>query len=84
MELGTAYTELAHPLEQRKRFTEQSLLAAGGDPEAMEIDEPFLTALEFGMPPTGGLGLGVDRMVMFLTGTTIREVLAFPFVKPEK
>ncbi|USR78775.1 bifunctional lysylphosphatidylglycerol synthetase/lysine--tRNA ligase LysX [Arcanobacterium pinnipediorum] len=84
MELGTAYTELAHPLEQRKRFTAQSLLAAGGDPEAMEIDEPFLAALEFGMPPTGGLGIGIDRMVMFLTGTTIREVLAFPFVKPEK
>lgn len=84
MELGTAYTELAHPLEQRARFTQQSLLAAGGDPEAMEIDEPFLTALEFGMPPTGGLGIGMDRMVMFLTGTTIRDVLAFPFVKPEK
>lgn len=84
MELGTAYTELSHPLEQRGRFTEQSLLAAGGDPEAMEVDEPFLTALEFGMPPTGGLGIGMHRMVMFLTGTSIRDVLAFPFVKPEK
>ncbi|WP_216452187.1 bifunctional lysylphosphatidylglycerol synthetase/lysine--tRNA ligase LysX [Arcanobacterium phocae] len=84
MELGTAYTELSHPLEQRSRFVQQSLLAAGGDPEAMEVDEPFLEALEFGMPPTGGLGIGVDRMVMFLTGTSIREILAFPFVKPEK
>ena len=83
MELGTAYTELADPLEQRKRLTEQSLKAAGGDPEAMEIDENFLTALEFGMPPTGGLGIGVDRLVMFLLEQNIREVLAFPFVKPE-
>lgn len=79
MELGTAYTELADPLEQRKRLTEQSLKAAGGDPEAMEIDENFLTTLEFGMPPTGG----VDRLVMFLLEQNIREVLAFPFVKPE-
>ena len=83
MELGTAYTELADPLEQRERLTEQSLKAAGGDPEAMEVDENFLTALEFGMPPTGGLGIGVDRLVMFLLEQNIREVLAFPFVKPE-
>jgi len=83
VELGTAYTELVDPIEQRRRLTEQSLRAAGGDPEAMEIDEAFLTALEFGMPPTGGLGLGVDRVVMFLTGGTIRQTLAFPFVRPE-
>lgn len=83
MELGTAYTELADPIEQRKRLTEQSLLAAGGDPEAMEIDDAFLDALAFGMPPTGGLGIGVDRLIMFLTGTQIRDVLAFPFVKPD-
>lgn len=82
MELGTAYTELADPLEQRKRLTEQSLKAAGGDPEAMEVDENFLTALEFGMPPTGGLGIGMDRLVMFLLEQNIREVLAFPFIKP--
>lgn len=82
MELGTAYTELADPFEQRARLTAQSLLAAGGDPEAMEVDESFLTALELGMPPTGGLGLGVDRIVMLLTGATIRESIAFPFVRP--
>ena len=83
VELGTAYTELVDPIEQRRRLTEQSLRAAGGDPEAMEIDEAFLAALEFGMPPTGGLGLGVDRVVMFLTGGSIRQTLAFPFVRPE-
>jgi lysyl-tRNA synthetase class 2 len=81
-ELGTAYTELADPFEQRAKLTAQSLLAAGGDPEAMEVDESFLTALELGMPPTGGLGLGVDRIVMLLTGATIRESIAFPFVRP--
>ncbi len=80
-ELGTAYSELTDPVEQRRRLTKQSLLAAGGDPEAMEIDEDFLTALEYAMPPTGGLGLGVDRLVMFLTGLTIRETLPFPLVR---
>ncbi len=80
-ELGTAYSELTDPVEQRRRLTEQSLLAAGGDPEAMEVDEDFLAALEYAMPPTGGLGLGVDRLVMFLTGLTIRETLPFPLVR---
>ncbi|SFF64514.1 lysyl-tRNA synthetase, class II [Actinacidiphila alni] len=80
-ELGTAYTELTDPVEQRARLTRQSLLAAGGDPEAMELDEDFLTALEYAMPPTGGLGIGVDRLVMFLTGRTIRETLPFPLVR---
>ncbi|MGY0233540.1 bifunctional lysylphosphatidylglycerol synthetase/lysine--tRNA ligase LysX [Longispora urticae] len=80
-ELGTAYSELVDPIEQRRRLTEQSLLAAGGDPEAMEVDEDFLTALEYAMPPTGGLGLGVDRLVMLLTGKSIRETLAFPLVR---
>ncbi|MCW7944770.1 lysine--tRNA ligase [Streptomyces hygroscopicus] len=80
-ELGTAYSELTDPVEQRRRLTEQSLLAAGGDPEAMELDEDFLDALEYAMPPTGGLGLGVDRLVMFLTGLTIRETLPFPLVR---
>ncbi|WP_225095026.1 bifunctional lysylphosphatidylglycerol synthetase/lysine--tRNA ligase LysX [Streptomyces sp. CoH27] len=81
VELGTAYSELTDPVEQRRRLTEQSLRAAGGDPEAMELDEDFLQALEFAMPPTGGLGLGVDRLVMFLTGLTIRETLPFPLVR---
>ncbi|MFD4138519.1 bifunctional lysylphosphatidylglycerol synthetase/lysine--tRNA ligase LysX [Streptomyces sp. NPDC058572] len=80
-ELGTAYSELTDPVEQRSRLTAQSLLAAGGDPEAMEIDEDFLAALEYAMPPTGGLGIGVDRLVMFLTGLTIRETLPFPLVR---
>ncbi|BDZ43047.1 lysine--tRNA ligase [Paraoerskovia sediminicola] len=81
-ELGTAYSELVDPVDQRKRLTEQSLLAAAGDPEAMEVDESFLSALEFAMPPTGGLGIGVDRVYMMLIGASIRETLAFPFVKP--
>ncbi|MET9385532.1 bifunctional lysylphosphatidylglycerol synthetase/lysine--tRNA ligase LysX [Streptomyces sp. NPDC002928] len=80
-ELGTAYSELTDPVEQRRRLTRQSLLAAGGDPEAMELDEDFLDALEYAMPPTGGLGIGVDRLVMFLTGLTIRETLLFPLVR---
>ncbi|ARZ66423.1 lysine--tRNA ligase [Streptomyces albireticuli] len=80
-ELGTAYSELIDPVEQRRRLTAQSLLAAGGDPEAMELDEDFLRALEYAMPPTGGLGVGVDRLVMFLTGLSIRETLPFPLVR---
>jgi lysyl-tRNA synthetase class 2 len=80
-ELGTAYSELIDPVEQRRRLTEQSLLAAGGDPEAMELDEDFLQALEYAMPPTGGLGIGVDRVVMLLTGRSIRETLPFPLVR---
>jgi lysyl-tRNA synthetase class 2 len=82
MELGTAYTELIDPVEQRRRLTAQSLLATGGDPEAMELDEDFLHTLEYAMPPTGGLGVGIDRLVMLLTGRTIRETLPFPLVKP--
>ncbi|MEU7875863.1 bifunctional lysylphosphatidylglycerol synthetase/lysine--tRNA ligase LysX [Dactylosporangium sp. NPDC049140] len=82
MELGTAYTELVDPVELRARLTAQSLRAAAGDPEAMELDEDFLDAFEFAMPPSGGLGLGVDRLVMLLTGRTIRETLPFPLVKP--
>ncbi|MFD0563861.1 amino acid--tRNA ligase-related protein [Kitasatospora saccharophila] len=83
-ELGTAYSELIDPVEQRARLTAQSLLAAGGDVEAMQVDEDFLRALEYAMPPTGGLGLGVDRLIMLLTGKNIRETVLFPLVKPEK
>lgn len=81
-EIGTAYSELIDPIDQRERLTAQSLKAAAGDLEAMEIDESFLTALEYAMPPTGGLGIGVDRVVMMLTGGNIRSTLAFPFVRP--
>ncbi|MGL6234102.1 MAG: bifunctional lysylphosphatidylglycerol synthetase/lysine--tRNA ligase LysX [Segniliparus sp.] len=83
MELATAYSELNDPVEQRRRLQAQSAAAAGGDPEAMELDEDFLEALEYAMPPTGGLGVGVDRIVMLLTGRNIRETLAFPLVKPK-
>jgi lysyl-tRNA synthetase, class II len=82
VELGTAYTELTDPVDQRERLTRQSLAAAAGDLEAMQLDEPFLSALGYGMPPTGGLGLGVDRLVMVLAGVNIRATLAFPFVRP--
>ncbi|MER7548064.1 bifunctional lysylphosphatidylglycerol synthetase/lysine--tRNA ligase LysX [Spirillospora sp. NPDC127506] len=82
-ELGTAYSELVDPVEQRRRLTEQSLLAAGGDPEAMQLDEDFLRALEYAMPPTGGVGVGIDRMIMAFTGKGIRETILFPLVKPE-
>jgi lysyl-tRNA synthetase class 2 len=83
-ELGTAYSELIDPVEQRRRLTEQSLRAAAGDAEAMQLDEDFVSTLGYAMPPTGGLGLGVDRLVMLLTGGTIRATLTFPFVKPER
>ena len=82
-ELAPAYSELVDPTEQRRRLVEQSLRAAGGDPEAMQLDEDFLRALEYGMPPTGGMGLGVDRLIMLLSGKGIRETIAFPLLKPE-
>ncbi|WP_460364861.1 bifunctional lysylphosphatidylglycerol synthetase/lysine--tRNA ligase LysX [Actinocorallia lasiicapitis] len=82
IELGTAYSELIDPVLQRRRLTEQSLLAAGGDPEAMDLDEDFLRALEYAMPPSGGLGMGVDRLLIMLTGKTIRETIPFPLVRP--
>ncbi|GAA0421426.1 lysine--tRNA ligase [Acrocarpospora corrugata] len=81
-ELGTAYSELVDPVEQRRRLTEQSLLAAGGDAEAMQLDEDFLQALEYAMPPTGGMGAGIDRMIMAFTGKNIRETILFPLVRP--
>ena len=82
-ELGTGYSELIDPVEERARLTEQSLLAAGGDPEAMQLDEDFLRALEYGMPPMGGMGVGIDRLVMLFTGENIRETILFPHLKPQ-
>ena len=80
-ELATAYSELVDPVVQRERFIEQAKLAAGGDLEAMRLDEAFLTALEHGMPPSGGMGMGIDRLLMALTGLGIRETILFPLVK---
>ncbi|MGR6902483.1 lysine--tRNA ligase [Glutamicibacter sp. BSL13] len=83
MERGTAFSELIDPVIQRERLTEQSLMAAGGDPEAMQLDEDFLRALEYGAPPMGGIGLGIDRLVMLFTDVGIRETILFPLLKPE-
>jgi len=84
-EIANAYTELNDPIDQRERFEEQLKLAARGDDEAMAMDEDFLRALEYGMPPTSGLGIGIDRLCMLLTNnSTIQEVLFFPQMKPEK
>ena len=80
-ELATGYSELIDPVVQRERFVEQARLAAAGDDEAMRLDEEFLRALEFGMPPTGGMGMGIDRLLMALTGLGIRETILFPLVK---
>ena len=82
-EIGTAFSELIDPVIQRERLTAQSEAAAAGDEEAMQLDHDFLRALEYGAPPTGGLGMGVDRLVMLLTGTGIRETILFPLLKPE-
>lgn len=80
-ELATAYSELADPVVQRERFVAQSLAAANGDPEAMVVDEDFLRAMEQGFPPSGGMGMGVDRLLMALTGQGIRETITFPLVR---
>ncbi|MBV7362890.1 lysine--tRNA ligase [Actinomycetaceae bacterium TAE3-ERU4] len=80
-ELATGYSELNDPVIQRERFEQQSLDAANGDPEAMEVDEEFLQAMEQGMPPAGGMGMGIDRLIMAITGQGIRETITFPLVK---
>lgn len=84
-ELANAYSELNDPIDQEERFVEQMRLADKGDDEAMIIDKDFLRALQYGMPPTSGIGIGIDRLVMLMTGqTTIQEVLFFPQMRPEK
>jgi lysyl-tRNA synthetase class 2 len=81
-ELGTGYSELVDPVVQRERFEAQALLAAKGDHDAMRVDEEFLEAMEYGMPPMGGMGMGLDRLLMAITGLGIRETILFPLVKP--
>jgi len=84
-ELANAYSELNDPIDQEERFKEQMRLADKGDDEAMIIDQDFLRALQYGMPPTSGIGIGIDRLVMLMTGKTyIQEVLFFPQMRPEK
>jgi lysyl-tRNA synthetase class 2 len=83
VELGTGYSELVDPVIQRERFHAQALLAAKGDPDAMRLDEDFLRAMEHGLPPMGGMGMGIDRLMMALTGLGIRETILFPLVRPE-
>lgn len=83
VERATGFSELIDPVIQRERLVAQSLKAAAGDPEAMQLDEDFLAALEFGAPPMGGMGLGMDRLMMLLTGHGIRETILFPLLKPQ-
>ncbi len=82
VETATAYSELVDPVVQRERFEAQALLSAGGDADAMTVDEDFLTAMEYAMPPSGGMGMGIDRLLIALTGRGIRDTILFPLVKP--
>ncbi len=79
----SAYSELVDPVVQRERFEAQAALAAAGDDEAMPLDEDFLGVMEYGMPPSGGMGMGIDRLLKALTGSGIRETILFPLVRPQ-
>ena len=84
-EMGNAYSELNDPIDQKERFLSQAAMRAGGDEEAQLPDDDFVTALEYGLPPTGGLGIGIDRMIMLLCDcASIRDVILFPTMKPKQ